>query len=200
MYAWKAQQLQRFQEQPSLLNLCTNNTKSNFVWRCKASLVTSWALQVMRGVWTHLLSTEGNGKDCRITCKQKWTGHWIGHWCMHCMQLESVKSCYLYADWWDCVAPKRQPSGVKNFILYHFNNCLLPANYICPPQICWGWVAAICKPLYWGARGPSRSEWIDYIRLKGKISFFYLGWTIDLNIFFCLNKMWLYEKECVSSS
>ncbi len=38
-----------------------------------ASLVTSLPLKMPRGIRTHLLSTEVNGKDWRVICTQNWT-------------------------------------------------------------------------------------------------------------------------------
>ncbi len=38
-----------------------------------ASLVTSLPLKMSRGIRTHLLSTEVNGKDWRVICTQNWT-------------------------------------------------------------------------------------------------------------------------------
>ncbi len=34
--------------------------------------MTSLPLKMTSGIWTHLLSTEGNGKDWRIICMQNW--------------------------------------------------------------------------------------------------------------------------------
>lgn len=50
----------------------------------------------MHGFWTHLLSTELNRKDWRIACMQNWILAYA-----HCMQCESLKFLYLYADWGD---------------------------------------------------------------------------------------------------
>lgn len=59
--------------------------------------------------------------------------HKIGLWCMHYMQVESVKSCYLYADWRDWV---RDPNLSGLWHRVHFkaivNNICSCLHNICP--------------------------------------------------------------------
>ncbi len=59
---------------------------------------------MMRGIWTHLLSTEVYRKDWQDwICIDDTYARKIAIWRMHYTQLESVKQCYLYADWWERV-------------------------------------------------------------------------------------------------